>query len=558
MMPADSLSPVVNGAAGEVHAAIDVGTNSFHLVVARVSPSGGLEILCRDKEVVRLGSGSGDMRLLADEAIDRGIGALRGLVATAASYGADVRAVATSAVREAENRRDFLDRAAAEAGVEVEVISGTEEARLIHLGVVQALSVYDRRIMLVDIGGGSTELLIGRGTRPLAARSVKLGHVRLTERFFLGGVADATAVADCRSYVRSFLTPVGHDLGPLGFELAVGSSGTIATIAQMAEFLRNGAGGRWLNNVSFSRAELGEVVDLVLAAPTPESRCAIGGLDERRADVIVAGVLLLEGVFDCFGVPSITVSGYALREGVLLDGVHAAGNGDAFHHLSDIRRESVLRIAEDFDEERPHVQHVTDLALQLFDALEGRHRFGLYERDLLEAAGMLHNVGRFISRGAHHKHSYYVIRSSDRLLGFTEREVELIALVARYQRKALPRVGHPEFAALPDDDRRRVRMLAGMLRVAIALDRTRGGAVEGLTCEVGEVGDALGRTVGGAAEDLTCEVGDALLVRCRTAPGADASVELYPANQRSELLKAATGLPVRVLAEASGAVSGRS
>ena len=525
---------MLSSGAGEVHAAIDVGTNSFHLVVARVSPSGGLEILCRDKEVVRLGSGSGDMRLLEADAIDRGIGALRGLVKTAASYGAGVRAVATSAVREAENRREFLDRAAAEAGIDVEVISGTEEARLIHLGVVQALSVYDRRILLTDIGGGSTELLVGRGDRPPAARSVKLGHVRLTERFFPGGVADAAAVRECRAYVRSFLTPVGHDLRPLGYELAVGSSGTIATIAQMAEHRRGGPGGRWLNNVSFGRAELAEVVEAVLAAPTPGARRSIGGLDERRADVIVAGVLLLEGVFECFEVPSITVSGYALREGVLLDRVHAAGNGDAFHHLSDIRRESVLRIADDYEEERPHVQRVTDRALELFDALAGHYGLGLFERDLLEAAGMLHNVGRFISRGAHHKHSYYVIRSSDRLLGFTEREVELIALVARYQRKALPKPRHVEFAALDAADRRRVELLAGILRVAIALDRTRTGAINSVTCEIGNTPAALA-------------------VRCDTAPGADAKVELYTANQRSELLAAATGLPVRVSAESAAA-----
>ena len=532
----------MNGASGEVHAAIDVGTNSFHLVVARVSPSGGLEILCRDKEVVRLGSGSGDMRRLSSEAIDRGIAALGGLVKTAASYGATVRAVATSAVREAENRRDFLDRAVAEAGVTVEIVSGVEEARLIHLGVVQALSVYDKRILLADIGGGSTELLVGTGERPLAARSVKLGHVRLTDRFFPGGVADPAGVAECRAYVRSFLTPVTHDLLPLGFELAVGSSGTIATTAQMVENRRNGPSNRWLNNVSFSRRELAAVTNVVLSAPTPEDRKAITGLDDRRADVIVAGVLLLEAVFECFGVPSMTVSGYALREGVLLDRVHSGGGGDAFHHLSDIRRESVLRMADDYDEERPHVQQVTDLSLQLFDALADLHGLGLSERDLLEAAGMLHNVGRFISRGAHHKHSYYVIRSSDRLLGFTEREVELIALVARYQRKALPRAGHAEFAALDKADRRRVCLLAGMLRVAIALDRTRGGVVAG----------------------VTCEVTDSVLVHCGTAPGADASVELYTANQRSELLAAAMGLPVRVVAEplaeeaaAARAVSGR-
>ena len=308
----------MNGAAGEVHAAIDVGTNSFHLVVARVSPSGGLEILCRDKEVVRLGSGSGDMRHLTADAMDRGIGALSGFVKTAASYGADVRAVATSAVREAENRSEFLDRAAAEAGIEVEVISGTEEARLIHLGVVQALSVFDRQVLVIDIGGGSTELLIGRGTRPLAARSVKLGHIRLTDRFFPGGVVEPPAVADCRAYVRSLLTPVANDLRPLGFELAVGSSGTIATIARMVEHRRNGQGGRRDNRFSFVRAELDGVVAAVLSRPRPRSRRSIAGLDNRRADVIVAGALLLQGVFERFDLSSLTVSDYALREGVLL------------------------------------------------------------------------------------------------------------------------------------------------------------------------------------------------------------------------------------------------
>lgn len=535
-MPASTgggLSRVVNGAAGEVHAAIDVGTNSFHLVVAKVSPTGGLEILCRDKEVVRLGSGSGDMRQLAPEAIDRGIAALGGLAKTAASYGATVRAVATSAVREAGNRQDFLDRAVAESGVEVDVISGTEEARLIHLGVVQALSVFDRQVLLVDIGGGSTEILVGKGAKPLSARSVKLGHVRLTERFFPDGLLTAASVDECREYVRSFLTPVGHDLRPFGYELAVGSSGTVATIAQMVEHRRNGPGDRWINNVSFSRAELGEIADLVLSKPAPADRRSIGGLDERRADVIAAGVLLLEGVFECFEVPSITVSGYALREGVLLDRVHSGGNGGAFGHLGDIRRESVLRIADDFNEDRSYVRQVSDLALQLFDGLAGFGGFGFFERDILEAAAMLHNVGRFIARGAHHKHSHYVIRNSDRLLGFTEREVELIAVVARYQRKALPRNAHAEFAALNSEDRRRVRLLAGILRVAIALDRTRSGAVR----------------------DVRCEIGDSLIVSCDTSPGANASVELYTANQRSELLGVATGLAVQVLAAAPAPVS---
>ena len=184
-------------------AAIDIGTNSFHMVVARVGeiegvegPSGpAFEVIAREKEMVRLGSGGGNMKRLAPDAIDRGVAALDRLARIAAVHDADIHSVATSAVREAENAQEFLDRARTEAGVEVDVISGVEEARLIHLGVLQAVPVFDRRILLVDIGGGSTELLIGEKGETLAARSFKLGAVRLTDRFFPGGNVTAKRVA---------------------------------------------------------------------------------------------------------------------------------------------------------------------------------------------------------------------------------------------------------------------------------------------------------------------------------------------------------------------------
>ncbi|MEW5935768.1 MAG: exopolyphosphatase, partial [Bacillota bacterium] len=184
----------------DVLAAVDIGTNSVHMVVARVDHEGRIEVLAREKEMVRLGRSGGDMKELAPDAIDRGVAALQRCKRVAEAHGAALAAVATSAVREAENRRVFLDRALEEAGVVVEVISGFEEARLIHLGVLQALSVYDQRVLLCDIGGGSTEVLLGQRGEALASRSFRLGAIRLTERFLARPEVRARDVERCRQH----------------------------------------------------------------------------------------------------------------------------------------------------------------------------------------------------------------------------------------------------------------------------------------------------------------------------------------------------------------------
>ncbi|HZB72548.1 MAG TPA: hypothetical protein VE395_10435, partial [Acidimicrobiales bacterium] len=215
----------------QVVAAIDVGTNSFHLLVARVVGAGGFEPLAREKEVVRLGSGPGDMKVLRPDAIDRGIAALRRFRQIADISGARIVAVATSAVREAENRDTFLDRARDEAGIEVEPISGPEEARLVYLGALAALPVYERQGLFVDIGGGSTELLVGRAGEVVEATSLKLGAIRLTNGFFPDGTSSRRAVEECRRYVASTLSAPARRLRRHGFEVAVGSSGTIRNLA---------------------------------------------------------------------------------------------------------------------------------------------------------------------------------------------------------------------------------------------------------------------------------------------------------------------------------------
>src|SRR5262245_10241782 len=264
---------------GEVMAAIDLGTNSFHLLVARVEPDGHFDVLDREKEVVRLGSGASVMRMLTPEAIERGIEALGRFRRIADSFGATIEAVATSALREAVNRDEFLRLAHDEVGIDVDIVSGVEEARLIHLGVLHFVPLVDERILVVDIGGGSTELVVGESTDVLLARSVKLGAIRLTDRFFPGGDVDKKAVAECRSYIRSFLAPAVADARPFAPFTAVGSSGTILNLARIiaAAEARDPIGVG--SGDTFTAKELRRAVATIIDHKTADARADIEGLD---------------------------------------------------------------------------------------------------------------------------------------------------------------------------------------------------------------------------------------------------------------------------------------
>jgi exopolyphosphatase/guanosine-5'-triphosphate,3'-diphosphate pyrophosphatase len=511
-------------------AAIDIGTNSVHGVVARIVEDGNgprFEILEREKEPVRLGAAAGDIRELTPDAIDRAVAALVRFAPLARRHDAPITAVATSAVREAENRHELIDRAWEEAGVHVEVISGTEEARLIHLGVLQSLPLYDRRLVLCDIGGGSTEILVGEQGEVLTARSLKLGHLRMTRMFFDEEPVTKAQVRACRRHVRSTLAPFARDVRALAPQVAVGSSGTVANLAEMAALRRAGAKPRTPRNLVLTRAELDGLVAELVAAPTAVERADLAGLDEGRADVILGGALVLEQVMAELDLDELVVSDFALREGVLLDAWQRR-RGGTLHHLSDLRRRSVEALASAMDEDPDHSRQVARLALQLFDGTRARHGLDDEARELLEAAALLCNVGLFLSHAGHHKHSYYVIRNTDRLPGFTDHEVELIALVARYHRKSEPKPKHDEFSVLDEDDQRLVRTLAGLLRVAIGLDRSHSGCVASVS----------------VADDA--DPGDGLVIDAHPADGADLSLERYAAEARRDLLEHALDTSVTI------------
>lgn len=502
-------------------AAVDIGTNSFHLVIVEVDNAGQeFKVLDREKEIVRLGSGSSDMKRLSRQAMERGLAALKRFKALADALGAPLRAVATSAVREAANQEEFRVRAKREVGIEIEIISGFEEARLIYLGILKALPVFGKRVLLVDIGGGSTEFLLGQKDTILFDNSLKLGAIRLTERFFLYPKVRPRAIEECREYIRGMLNPVVRELKRRDWELAVGTAGTIENVAQMVRILRGEGRNGGLNNFRFTREELDHVVNRVLEARTPRQRAKIKGLDPDRTDIITAGVLILEQVFEELDLWQMTVSGYALREGLVIDTIHKRYKRKWV--FDDLRHKNVLSLAQRFNYDEAHAQHTALLALRLFDQTKSLHGLGEAERDFLETAALLHDVGFHISHAQHHLHSYYLIRNSE-MLGFTEDEKEIIANLARYHRKSHPKPKHETFQRFDAHGQEIVRTLAALLRIADGLDRSHTNAVRDVVCRI---------------------TPRRLKLSLRPAPGTDLTLEIWGALRKKALLEELFGRSV--------------
>ena len=505
-------------------AALDIGTNSFHLVVAKPVET-GFEVIASEKEVIRLGHGSGDMNLLEQDAMDRGIAALTRMRAIADVHNAKLRAVATSAVREAQNRNEFIKRARKEADVEVEIVSGIEEARLIHLGVRHAIAIGDSRMLMCDIGGGSTEIVIATGEKILLSRSFKLGAVRLTDRFFATEVLHPSAVGSCQKFVRSMLSTIEPQVDQLGFEVAVGSSGTIEAIAKLIAKQNKQPEPKSFNRYEFAANDVSKVVDLLADQPSVKQREKEFDLESSRADIILAGAIILEGVALSFGVTNFTYSDYALREGVLFDTLQRRNLLDHPDGV-DPALASVRQLADRCDDQPAHSRNVAKIALSLFENLQKKLDLDESCRRYLEAAALLTNVGVVVSHSKHHLHSYYVIRNSE-LVGLTDREIELIAQIARYHRKSVPKDSHPEFALLSETDQHIVRSLAGLLRIAIGLDRTQDGRV---------------KKVSTRSED------EQLLILVKASTKFDLELNLYAANERRGLLSDVLGTKVKIVA----------
>ena len=504
-------------------AAIDIGTNSIHMIVVQIRPDLSFEVIDREKEMVRLGAGGLDGRALTPEAMHAALQVLSKFRRLAESHRVEeVVAVATSAVREAENGGEFLQTVHRETGVRPRVISGTEEARLIHSAAVYGVGVPRDIAVVVDIGGGSVEVTRGSGAAIDLARSFKLGVIRLTERFVKSDPIDSR---EERKLVRHVNAEVGKYLDQIaraGFDRVIGTSGTILSIGAVVSTSERRGEATALRNRRIAAKQVRRLRK-ELAAMTLEQRLRVPGLEPRRADLAVAGVILIDEILRRLGAEELTLCDLSLREGLVLDYIerHRKQIAQADRY-PDVRRRSIFELAERCNFWPDHAHQVARLAVALFDQTRAIHGLTDREREWLEYASILHDVGVHISYERHHMHSYYLIKNGD-LRGFEPEEVETIALIARYHRQGAPKRRHDEFGTLGRRMRRAVRTLAALLRLAESLDRSHTQAIN--TIELHDRGD----------DDL---------LQIRTA--GDAELEVWAAMRHAAPFERLTGKPLRI------------
>lgn len=494
-------------------AAIDVGTNSIHMVIVQIQPSlPAFTIVARQKDTVRLGERCQQTGQLMPEATGRAIAALRRCQGVAKSFHAEeIIAVATSAVREAPNGREFLRNVEAELGLAVNLISGQEEARRIYLGVLSGMEFNHQPHVIIDIGGGSTELILGDGHEPRYLSSTKVGAVRLTEKFITTDPVSMREFERLQAYIHGMLE---RPLEELRAHLKagevpqlVGTSGTIESLAELHACEKLGTAPSPLNGYEIAHKDLQELVKHLRKA-TYEERRALAGMSERRAEIIVAGALILSEVMTELGASSIKICERALREGMIVNWMQTHGLiEDRLRYQSSVRQRSVFNMARKYQVDLEHGQRVAALALSLFDQTQNvLHSWGKDERELLWAAAILHNAGHYVSHSAHHKHSYYLVRNAD-LLGYTEAEIETIANLVRYHRKSPPKKKHDNYRNLPTkESRQSVEQLHPLLRLAVSLDRRRVGAIAGVRCNYDASAKTLTLHLQAAHPDDPCEL----------------------------------------------------
>lgn len=465
--------------------AIDVGTNSIHLIVVELDPRFGTSrTILKAREMVRLGGGDALARgHLSKKAVQRGVTAIAKFAAAARAAGAnDIRAVATSAVREASNREEFLAAVRATCGVVVDVLDDVEEARLIHLGVSRGYPLGDRVACIFDIGGGSTEFVVGDADRAFYLHSVRAGSLRLYDEYLRDDSAGSLGYRALEKYVRATIAPVAAQLADYRFDTLIGTSGTVLGLAAL-DVAETGIATQRSHGYVL-RLDRVRALQKTMIKLGPIERRKMPGMNPRRSDIIVAGTAVVIAVMEALGRDELVVSDRALREGIVVDFLERnIAIARTLGNEQTRRFDAALGLARRFGQLDAHQYHVGALALQIFDGLSELHRFEPADRDALFAAAIVHDVGRAIAMSAHHKHGAYVVRNAG-LAGWRPEEVELIAALVRYHRKSQPKPTHVEWANASPALRRKIEGLGGILRVADGLDRRRLSAVSALNLSV--------------------------------------------------------------------------
>lgn len=484
----------VNGSRGLVRlAAVDVGTNSIRLMVAEARADGGYRVLDDEKAVTRLGAGLNETGRMPESAIESTADSVARMLRIAEGHGATrVRAVATSAAREASNREDLVRAVRERTGLELEVISAQEEARMSFRSAAHAFDLTGINAAVADIGGGSTEVVLSAAGVIDRMHLFRLGAVGLTERFGAGDRVENASIKAMRAEIRQTLRDAAarHDLAP---QLLIGTGGTFTALARVSLLLGSNEDESDLlpfnvRGHEMQHAEVRHLVDWFRQMSVNE-RARVPGMTRDRAEVIVAGATILDCLMEWLGVNTVRVHDGGIRDGLMLTMIEelGLGGGGGGGVLELGRAAAARRFAQRCQYEQAHSEHVAMLALMLYNELE---RLGMidpseadpHERELLESAAVLHDVGYLINYAKHHKHSYHLIVHSD-MPAFTQRELEIVANVARYHRRSGPKSKHPNFAKLRPEDRRIIRRLSAVLRVADGLDRAHKQNVTSLRCE---------------------------------------------------------------------------
>lgn len=465
-------------------AVFDIGTNSIHMLIVEIRSDLSYEVLGREKDPARLGDGSFETKRLTAAAMNRALEVI-GRFHKIAKKGGVRRfvATATSAVREAKNGGEFVAKVFEKTGMTVNVISGDEEGRLVYLAARSSIETQGKKALVIDIGGGSVELIVADGKKNYLLESYKLGVTRLTEKFIKSDPPTRKELRRLDEHVRKELKKCVKRIREIGFSMVIGTSGTMMNLASVIYQEKEKKPLKFVNHYDFSKKDLERVHKKLVKVRQP-ARARTPGLDPKRADIILAGSTLVLALFDMLNAERVTISYRNIREGMILNYIEKNQKGLTCENESfSIRERSVLQLARRCSYEEPHAWQVARLSQTLFDVLKPLHGLGAAEREILRYASLLHDIGSYMSYKRHHKHSQYLIVNSD-LDGFTPEEVDLIGVVARHHRKRIE--GDEDFQV--NGSRKpsyTAKALAAILRVADGLDRTHFAVVRSLGCKIG-------------------------------------------------------------------------